>query len=178
MAAEMVAGEFEALLRRVEVEFQNSLEEITLSKDLQKLSLPTGALENLRAGSRLRVFRWVAEKLIEKGIAKPVDEIMDRKNILKLRWKEKNNPSELQPLPEYFYLRTRDLPSNRDEILPDLMDIHALRLGKLMNLAAKRISPTILENLTAEEKVFYQTILSIVNVWLKFIEPKGDGDGR
>lgn len=173
MAAELVAEEFKALLRRVEVEFQNSLEEVILSKDLQKLSLPSGTLENLRAGSRLRVFRWVAKKLIEKGIAKPVDEIMDRKNILKLRWKEKNNPSELQPLPEYFYLRVRDLLSERDDVLPDLMDIHALRLNKLMNLAAKRISPTLLENLTAEEKVFYQTLLSLVNTWFKFVEPGG-----
>jgi len=173
----MVAEEFRALLRRVEVEFQNSLEEIVLLKDLQKLSLPSGTLENLRAGSRLRVFRWAAKKLIEKGIAKPVDEIMDRKNILKLGWKEKNNPSELQPLPEYFYLRVRDLRPEKDEILPDLMDIHALRLNKLMNLAAKRISPTILENLTAEEKVFYQTLLSLVNTWFKFIEP-GGGEGE
>ena len=171
----MVAEEFKALLRRVEVEFQNSLEEITLTKDLPKLSLPTGSLENLRAGSRLRVFRWVARKLIEKGIARPVDEVVDRKNILKLRWKEKSNPSELQPLPEYFYLRVKDLPFERDEILPDLMDIHALRLNKLMSLAAKRISPTILENLTAEEKVFYQTLLSLVNAWFEFIEPRGGG---
>ena len=57
------------------------------------------------------------------------------------------------------------------------MDIHALRLNKLMSLAAKRISPTILENLTAEEKVFYQTLLSLVNAWFEFIEPRGGRDG-
>ena len=174
----MVAEEFKNLLRRVEVEFRNSLDEITLLKDLQRLSLPSGTLENLRAGSRLRVFRWVAKKLIERGIAKPVDELMDRKNILKLCWREKNNPSELQPLPEYFYLKIRDLMFEREEILPDLMDIHALRLKKLMSLAAKRVSPTILENLTAEEKVFYETLLSLVNAWFEFIEPRGGEDER
>ena len=161
--------EFREALRRVKVEFENSLEEIMLLKDIQRLNLPSGLIENLKAGTSLRIYRWAANRLIEKGLAKPVEEILDLKKVLQLRWKEKNDPGELQPLPDYFYLRVKNETPN-DEILPHLKDIYSLRLSKIMSFAAKRIPPSMIENLTAEEEVLYEHLLGIVNVWYEFIE--------
>ncbi|MEM4021517.1 MAG: hypothetical protein QXI18_04025, partial [Nitrososphaerota archaeon] len=95
----MAAEELRRALRGVEIEYENSLEEVILLKDVQKLILPSGALEGLKAGSSLRVYHWVAEKLLEKELAKPAEDLLDVKTILQLRWREKSNPAELQPLP-------------------------------------------------------------------------------
>ena len=164
---------FKQALKMVEVEFENSLEEVLVLKDIQKLNLPSGAVENLKAGSSLRVYHWVAERLFEKEIAKPAEDILDMKTILQLRWKEKSEPAELQPLPSYFYLRVREAVSRGDsDLLPHLRDIFSLRLAKMMSFAAKRIPASMIENLTAEEKVFYEHLLSMVNAWYEFIEVK------
>jgi len=164
---------FKQALKMVEVEFENSLEEVLVLKDIQKLNLPSGAVENLKAGSSLRVYHWVAERLFEKEIAKPAEDLLDMKTILQLRWKEKSEPAELQPLPSYFYLRVREAASRGDsELLPHLRDIFSLRLAKMMSFAAKRIPASMIENLTAEEKVFYEHLLSMVNAWYEFIEVK------
>lgn len=171
----MVVGGFKQALKMIEVEFENSLEEVLMLKDIQKLNLPSGAIENLKAGSSLRVYRWIAEKLFEKEVAKPAENLLDMKTILQLRWKEKSEPAELQPLPSYFYLRVREAASRESsDLLPHLKDIFSLRLAKMMNFAAKRIPASMVENLTAEEKVFYEHLLSMVNAWYEFIEVKKD----
>ena len=169
----MIVEGFKQALKMVEVEFENSLEEVLVLKDIQKLNLPSGAVENLKAGSSLRVYHWVAERLFEKEIAKPAEDLLDMKTILQLRWKEKSEPAELQPLPSYFYLRVREAASRGDsDLLPHLRDIFSLRLAKMMSFAAKRIPASMIENLTAEEKVFYEHLLSMVNAWYEFIEVK------
>ncbi len=97
------------------------------------------------------------------------------KAILQLRWKEKSEPAELQPLPSYFYLRVRgEVSRENSELLPHLRDIFSLRLAKMMSFAAKRIPASMVENLTAEEKVFYEHLLDIVNAWYGFIEVRKD----
>jgi len=73
------AEEFRSQLRMLEVEFENSLEEILLLKDIQRISLPSGVLEDLRAGASLRIYRWAARKLVEKSLAKPAEDFLDLK---------------------------------------------------------------------------------------------------
>ncbi len=171
MSIQTVVDEFRQALRRIEVEFENSMDEVSMLKDVQKLVLPSGSIENIRAGASLRIYRWIAEKLIEKDLAKPVEDILDLKTILQLRWKERSNPAELQPLPRYFYLRARKaLRDQASELTPHLKDIYSLRLTKIMSLAAKRVPESAVENLTAEEKVLYECLLSLVNAWYDFIE--------
>jgi len=171
-----VVDEFRQALRRVEIEFRNSLDEVTMVKDVQKLSLPSGVIENIRAGASLRVYRWVAEKLVEKELAKPASGVIDLKLVLQLRWKEKSSQAELQPLPDYFYLKVREGLKENREIIPHLKDIYSLRLSKIMSLAAKRVPRSMVENLTAEEKVLYECLVSIVNAWHDFIEGGETGE--
>jgi hypothetical protein len=172
----MAAEELRHALRSVEVEFENSLEEVILLKDVQKLVLPSGALTGLKAGSSLRVYHWVAEKLFERELAKPAEDLLDMKAVLQLRWKEKSNPAELQPLPRYFYLKVRRIASGGgSELMMHLGDIYSLRLAKIMSFAAKRIPASMVRNLTVEEEVFYEQLLGLVNAWHEFVEVGGDG---
>jgi len=169
MSAEAIAEEFEKILMEVEVEFQNSLDELILVRDLQKLNLPGAALEKLTAGMKLKIFRWASEKLVEKELARRPEELLDPKTIRQLCWKERNNPAELQPLPRYFYLMARGLRDSSN-ILPELKDIFALRFNKIVSYAAKRVPEGMLENLTAEEQALYRSLSSIIQTWFKFIE--------
>jgi len=172
----MAAEELRRALKGLEVEFENSLEEVILLKDIQKLVLPSGALTGLKAGSSLRVYHWIAEKLFEKELARPAEDLLDMKTILQLRWKEKSNPAELQPLPRYFYLKARRIISSGEpELMMHLRDIYSLRLAKIMSFAAKRIPASMVRNLTAEEEVFYGQLLGLVNAWHEFVEVGGDG---
>ena len=176
MTVQTIVDEFKQALKRVEVEYRNSLDKVSMLKDVQKLSLPTGSIENIRAGSSLRVYHWIADKLVEKGLAKPEEDVVDLKSILQLRWKEKNNPTELQDLPRYFYLKIKEHVGKRDsEVIPHLKDIYSLRLSKIMSLASKRVSKSAVENLTAEEKVLYECLLRIVDAWYEFIDPGDEG---
>lgn len=171
----MIVEGFKQALKMVEVEFENSLEEVLVLKDVQKLNLPSGVIKNLKAGSSLRVYHWVAERLFDKEVAKPAEDVLDMKTILQLRWKEKSEPAKLQPLPSYFYLRVRRAISRGgSDLIPHLKDIFSLRLAKMMSFAAKRIPVSMVENLTAEEKVFYEHLLSMVNAWYEFIEVRED----
>lgn len=170
MSIQTVVDEFRQALKCLEIGFQNSLDEVTMVKDLSKLSLPSGVIENIKAGVNIRVPKWVAEKLVGRDLAKSASGAMDLKLILQLRWREKSNQAELQPLPEYFYLKIREGLGENREIFPHLKDIYSLRLSKIMNLAAKRVPRSIVENLTAEEKILYECLVNIVNAWHDFIE--------
>lgn len=172
MSAEAVGEAFREVLRAVEVEYENSQAQVVLSKDVQKLTLLGQVLENLRAGAPLKVYRWVARRLVEAGVAKPSEKVLEQRNILQLEWRERNNSSELQPAPEYFYLRVLEEArgdKGARELLPRVKDIYSLRLNKILSLAAKRVSPSMVENITTEERALYEAILAVVEEWFKFV---------
>ena len=110
-------------------------------------------------------------------MAKPAEDFLDLKTVLQLKWKERNEPGELQPLPAYFYLRARQELSKGDgEILQHLRDIYSLRLSKIMSFAAKRTPASMIENLTPEEEVLYENLLGIVNAWYEFMGGGGESE--
>lgn len=171
MSAEAVAEAFRSFLRGVEVEYENSQSQVVLSTDVQRLSFLGQVLENLKAGAPLKLYRWAARKLVETGIAKPSERVLEQKNILQLEWRERNNSRELQPAPEFFYLKVLEevRESGSKELLPRIEDIYSMRLNKLLALAAKRVSPRMVENLTQEEQFLYQAILAIIEEWFRFV---------
>jgi len=172
---ETVADVFRRILRSLEIEYENSESHVVLLRDIQRLSVLGHVFENLRSGSTLKVQRWIGRRLEEAGVAEPSERILEQKNILQLEWRERNNPGELQPVPEYLYLRVRDESSKQDAMLEIIKDIYSLRLRKLLSLASKRVSPSMIENLTREEEALYQVILTIIDEWMSFIMPRGDG---
>ncbi len=172
---EAVAEVFRRVLRDVETEYENSESQVVLTRDIQRLSILGQVFENLRSGSTLKVQRWVGRRLEEAGVAEPGERVLEQRNILQLEWRERNNPGELQPIPQYLYLRVREEASGQDGLLEVVKDIYSLRLRKLLSLASKRVSPNMIENLTREEEALYQAILAIIDEWMRFIAPGGEG---
>ena len=179
MSVEAVAEAFKRFLKGVEVEYENSQSQVILSTDVQRLSFLGQVLENLKAGAPLRLYRWAAKKLVEAGIARPSEKVLDQRNILQLEWRERNNSRELQPAPEFFYLKVLEEAREGDfkELLPRIEDIYSMRLNKLLALAAKRVSPRMVENITQEERFLYQAILAIVEEWFRFVGAWGGEKG-
>jgi len=120
------------------------------------------------------ISKWAAAKLYEAGIVEYGDKVIDLKNLIQLEWKEKNNPGELQELPRYFYLMIREDVDKLDQNIKNIIvDIISLRLNKILGFASKRIDASLVENLTREEALLYETIRSLIDEWLKSVSPIG-----
>jgi len=120
------------------------------------------------------ISKWAAAKLYEAGIVEYGDKVIDLKNLIQLEWKEKNNPGELQELPRYFYLMIREDADKLDQNIKNIIvDVISLRLNKILGFASKRIDASLVENLTREEALLYETIRSLIDEWLKSISPIG-----
>lgn len=174
MGVEAIVEEFRKQLNLIELEYENSVKKVVLLKDVQRLVLPGQVFENLRRGATLMISKWAAVKLYEAGIIEFGDKITDMKNLVQLEWKEKNNPGELQELPKYFYLMVKEDVDRLDQSVKNIvMDIISLRLNKILGLASKRVNVDLVENLTREEELLYETIKGIINEWIRRISPIG-----
>ncbi|MEM1583541.1 MAG: hypothetical protein QXF28_02970 [Nitrososphaerota archaeon] len=174
MGVEAIIQEFRKQLELVKLEYDNSEKKVTLLKDVQRLVLPGKVFENLRKGATLTISKWAASKLEEAGIVECGDKIMDLKTLIQLEWKEKNNPGELQELPRYFYLMSREDMDRLDQNTKNIIvDIISLRLNKILGFASKRIDVSLVENLTREEELLYDTLRNIIDEWLKSASPVG-----
>ncbi|MCF8885501.1 MAG: hypothetical protein QW655_06585 [Nitrososphaerota archaeon] len=173
MGIEMLVEEFRRLLKLIEIEYENSEKKIVISKDTQRLTLPGQIYENLKKGTTLSIARWIIPKLVEAGLVEREEKSNDLMFLKQLEWKEKNNPRELQEVSRYFYLEMKQEYERDPQLKSILMDIISLRLHKIIGFAAKRIDPSLIQNLTREEEVLYQTIRSIVDEWLRYVSPSG-----
>ena len=141
----------------------HSMDPEVLERLLERLARYTP--EDLSLEAYLTTLMRVAE-----GTTKCGD--MDLKTILQLRWKEKNN-NELQPLPDCFYTSLIPKLAQNDKdnkLVPHLEDLLYLRIAKIASYAYKRIPVPLVENLTPEERIFYEHLLRMFNLWVFFIE--------
>ncbi|MEN2974422.1 MAG: hypothetical protein ABDH32_02445 [Candidatus Caldarchaeales archaeon] len=175
MGVEAVVEEFKKLLRLVELEYENSEKKVILSRDIQRIFLPGQSFENLRKGTILSIVKWAASKLYEEGIVEFEEKIIDMKNLVQLEWKEKNNPRQLQEVPRFFYLSIREDPKLDHASRSVIMDIISLRVNKILVLAAKRVDPSLVENLSREEEILYKVLKNIIEEWIRYIVPSGGG---
>lgn len=174
MGVEAIIQEFRKQLELLRLEYENSEKKVTLLKDVQRLVLPGQVFENLRKGTTLTISKWAASKLLDAGIVEYGDKVIDLKTLIQLEWKEKNNPGELQELPKYFYLMSREDIDKLDQNTKNIiMDIISLRLNKILGFTSKRIDVSLVENLTREEELLYDAVRSIIDEWLKSISPVG-----
>lgn len=168
------------LLREVELEYMNTYCKVVLLKDVPRLEVAGIIMENLKQGNVLQLRRWAADKLVEMGVAKWTDSVVDLNYLSQLLWKEKNNVIELQEVPKYFYMEVKSLidevsktsKEKADEIRRRLMDIISLRLLKLLSYAAKRIRPATINRMTPEESMLFELVMRLVNEWISHVCPK------
>ncbi|MEM4274253.1 MAG: hypothetical protein QW420_07855 [Candidatus Caldarchaeum sp.] len=160
------------------VENLHSMVKVMLTVDVPRLSYAGRSLEDLKKGTVLNVWRWVADVLVARRCAEYVSKQSLANQLLQIEWREKNNPGELQPLQKHFYVELLREGVQDDYVVKKLRDILTMRMMKIVSIAAKRLDGEIVRRMTPEEEALYKAVYRVVDEWLKAIgSGEGGGDG-
>jgi DNA replication factor GINS len=162
--------EREFLLAPVRVTMKTSTEEIEVGDLL---------LKKANDGERVELPRWVAEELVELGLAEVQEEAFEVE-IFKALTREKILASpQLSPLEPNFYIRMRRrLAAVRlgvergkyrredyEKLRTTSYDLIGRRLSKLLSMSSSANVQTIADRITPEEKAFFTMSSSISAAW-------------
>jgi len=162
--------EREFLLAPVRVTMKTSTDEIEVGDLL---------LKKANEGERLELPRWVAEELVELGLAEVQEEAFEVE-IFKALTREKILASpQLSPLEPSFYIRMRRrLAAVRlgvergkyrredyDKLRTTSYDLIGRRLSKLLSMSSSASVKTIADRITPEERAFFAMSSSISAAW-------------
>lgn len=184
LADRMKLIEIDALLRPVKVMI---LKEYTITLPGERLSV--------KKGDEIEVPRWMAEWLIERGVAKPKEEV-DLNFINGYHFKERrsSSSSQLAQLPPDFYVTVGEymrrldeqikaqpshmLINDRDVSEKNVLELSQLRLNKIIRLAQTDAGDEALTNMTPEEALLYSAIKETVESWRRYVQSLvGGGKG-
>ncbi len=173
MDLDLCATIFEEKLKEMELEYLNSSVKVTLKRDIPKLEALGEVFTDLKIGAVIRVRRWMAEKLVEAGAAQQDSQQVTPAVIRQIEWRERNNPTDLQRLPDFFYQDAWSLISGnkgrarvRDTTLHAmLLDLASLRLAKILRFSRREAMEDLLKRLTPEERLLHRALRNLVEVW-------------
>jgi hypothetical protein len=168
----------------IDREFENSRVKVIISRDMNEFEVGDGKIGPFKSGDEVELLEWIAEVLVDEGVAKFRDQdMLDLASLSKIHWKETIPSSrQLPPLDPYFYCELRRLigrlrkesctdPSrikDYEKALSLSRDIVDCRLRKIASLAA---SPTIpgdlVKGMAREERTLYHALSSIMSDWNK-----------
>ncbi len=155
------------------LEYLHTPVKIVVTKDIPRINYAGKTIDDLKKGSVINVWQWVADVLISMGCAEYVSKPLTTTQLMQLEWKEKNNPGDIQPIPKFFYVGwLREAAKGDREVSRRIADIITMRMMKVVFVAAKRLDGEILKKLTPEEEVLYRKIYSIVEQWVRLLSPK------
>ena len=169
-------------LEDVDREFENSKVRVVVSRDSYELEFGSKKIGPFRNGEEIEVLEWIAEVLVDHGIARVRDqEKLDLTSLSKIHWKETIPTSrQLPALDPNFYCELRRLIKrlsrgsrtdasklkDYEKAVSLARDIVNCRLRKIASLAASpAISGDVIQGMAKEEKVLYSTISSIMADW-------------
>ena len=150
---------------------------------------------DLRKGSEVELPRWVAEVLVEDGVAKFKD-VIDLNYINAYHYKEKRtaSTSQLSQLPPDFYVKVKEYIKSLEESLrsspnfmllndrevseKNLLEISQIRLGKIIRLAQTEVQEDVTPLLTPEETLVYSLVREVVESWRSYIQSLVGGEGK
>ncbi|MEM0381457.1 MAG: hypothetical protein QXQ48_08060 [Nitrososphaerota archaeon] len=150
---------------------------VRMTRDVARLRVGGRELVDLRQGSQLTLPLWAAERVWDEGLAEPIEGVIDLSKLTQLAWRERRSAVELVELTERFYytaasalagLRERD-PVTYKAFLESYQDIVSIRLAKILGFAARRLDPSLIKNMTEEEKELYTHVRAVVESWLESI---------
>jgi len=168
----------------IDREFENSRVKVVITRDSNEFDVGDRKIGPFKSGDEVELLEWIAEVLVDEGVAKFRDQdMLDLASLSKTHWKETIPTSrQLPPLNPYFYCELRRLigrlrkesrtdPSRTkdyEKVLSLSRDIIDCRLRKIASLAA---SPTIpgdlIKGMAKEERMLYLTISAIMSDWNK-----------
>jgi len=152
---------------------------VTMKSSIEQIEVGDLVLAKAKEGERVELPRWVAEELVESGIAELQEEPFDVE-IFKALTREKMLASpQLSPLEASFYVRMRrrlavikagvEKGKYRREDYEKLRmasyDLIGRRLSKLLSISSSTSVKTITDRITPEEKAFFTVSSSISASW-------------
>ncbi|MGQ9479476.1 MAG: hypothetical protein ACUVQ0_05645 [Thermoproteota archaeon] len=160
----IIENEFEKF--RLNYEFEETL--VVSQADSKSIRLPGMSEIPIEKGKIVRIYRGLANQLVELGLAKFCEEPLAIKDIATMRWLESSEDG-LVKLPDHFYLRAARLissekSSKKSEALNDLQEIIDIRLRKIFKLVFLKGVPGNLK-LQPEENFLYRFIREALNIW-------------
>ncbi len=143
-------------------------------------------------GAEYNLPRWIAQILAEKGYAKILEEDIDAVAIGRLMFNESRSRGliKFEKLKGYFYFKVKSTvlhllkqyksAGNIEEIkkISDMLttltsntkSLYKIRLSKILSLlSVQELSPEVLNNLSEEEKILYNTMRTVLEVFNKRI---------
>ncbi|MCS6784348.1 MAG: hypothetical protein RMI43_01730 [Candidatus Caldarchaeum sp.] len=151
------------------LDYLHATTKIVLTADVQRLSFGGKTYEDLKKGTVLNVWNWVAEVLVSKGYAEHAPRPSLANQLMQVEWREKNNPADLQPLPKHFYAEVSSNIVADDYAAKKFMDIVTMRMMKIVSIAAKRLEGEIVRKMTPEEEVLYRNVFRVVDDWVRAV---------
>lgn len=155
--------------------FENKSVKIVANRDCPEIKTAGLKIGPFEEGIEYEVPYWVAHELEKDGIIRFKDGVfIDEVNLHKIHWKERVQPAnQITSLQDNFYPRIRHFLSSLkektvtyDKIVDLSQDIVNCRLKKIVSLSSSSLqTDQVLRNLSIEERVLYDSLYEIINVW-------------
>jgi len=152
---------------------------VTMKSGTDGMEVGDLVLAKAKEGERIEMPRWVAEELVELGLAEMQEEQFEVE-IFKALTREKILASlQLSPLEPHFYIkmrrrlatvkagveRGRYRREDYEKLRMTCYDLVGRRLSKLLSMSSSANVQTIADRITPEEKAFFTMCSSISTGW-------------
>ena len=173
--------------------FENSPARIVASRNAPEIKLAGLSVGPFEEGTDYEVCYWVASELAKSGIAHfHTEDVLDASKLSKIQWTERvQTAGQISKLPEGFYPKLRRYIAQLREGMannPEKMreyeradqltrDIVNSRLKKVVSIAsAPAQTESRLRDFTAEERLLYKRLFSVINHWKTKILERREGE--
>ncbi len=179
--------ELKERLRLVEIDFEVKNVRVLFLRDYKMLPTPQGVI-NVKKGDEIPIPRWQARLLESQGYVNVRDAEIDVDYINAYHFKEKRRTgaNQLSPLPQDFYMKSKDLVKKLDDMIREspshmllrerevveknLIEIGETRLIKIMRLAQTGGGEELRDKMTPEESLVYDNVKNVVDSWRDYIK--------
>jgi len=169
-------------IRDADLDFENSLVRITANRTCPEIKLAGLSVGPFDEGSDYEVCYWVAQELVNSGVARfHAEDQLDVGKLGKIQWMERvQTAGQMSKLPEGFYPRLRRCIAEARKGMvnnPEKMrefermdqltkDIVNSRLKKIVTFATSPAqTESSMRNLTVEERLLYEQLYQVISKW-------------
>jgi len=159
-------------LKRLEVDQQLRQIRIVPKEDFRYSSL-LGVETKLEDSVEAEVPFYIAEQLLDEGMADPAGKVLDHKALAMIAWDERHKASGISRVPEFFYRQLTLLISSnkmtektRRITEASAIEVMDARLKKILTYSLVPSLPhEILANLTPEESYLLELLRMVMSCW-------------
>jgi len=159
-------------LKRLEVDQQLQQTRIVPREDFKYSSL-LGVETKLEDSVEAEVPVYIAEQLLEEGMADPAGKILDQKSLAMIAWDERHRATGMSKVPDFFYrqlmlLISSDKVAEKTKRMVEASAIEVMdaRLKKILTYSLVPSLPhEMLANLTPEESYLLELLRLAISSW-------------